>query len=335
MMLAAAALLGWAAALGIAAPSLLRRGAWTARAPRLGVLLWQAASVSFVATLVLGGLTLAVPATVLSGGLADLFAQCVMAVRDAYRTPAGAGAAGSGLVLAAAVTARTVGCLTIELRRATRRRRAHAHALALVAHRDESLGALVVDHAALRAYCLPGRGATIVLTSATIAALRPAELAAVLAHERAHVRARHHLAVAAATALRRAFPRVPLLRAAADIIPVLVEMAADDTAARRNGRARVAAALAALAAPPSPARLPIASVSAAAPSGALAAAGPSALRRVQRLLRPAAPLGRAGTSAALLVAVTLLGAPAAAALAPGWAAEPEADCRMLLSKGPA
>lgn len=315
-MLGAGALLGWAALLAVLGPAVLGRAGWPTRSPRLGLLVWQAASGSFVAALVLGGLALSVPATVLSGGLADLLTNCVMAVRDAYRTPVGAGAAGAGLVLAVGVTGRVGWCLSRGLHQAVRRRREHAQGLALVAHRDDTLGALVVPHPAPRAYCLPGRGATIVVTSATVARLHPDELAAVLAHERAHLRARHHLVVAAAAALARAFPKVPLLRDAAAAIPALVEMAADDTASRCTNPARVATALAALA-------------EAVAPAAALAASGPGALRRVQRLLRPAAPLSLVATTAVLGLTIALLVAPAVTALAPAWAAGPMTDCSMM------
>ena len=316
-MLGAVALLVWAVVLGVLGPVALRRAGWPTRSPRLGLLVWQAASFSFVAALVLGGLALAVPATVLSGGLSDLLTNCIMAVRDAYRTPAGAGAAGAGLILASGATGRVSWCLSHGLQQAARRRRDHAQRLALVARRDETLGVLVVTHPALRAYCLPGRGATIVVTSATLAALHPDELAAVLAHERAHVRARHHLVVAAAAGLARAFPKVPLLRDAAVAIPALVEMAADDSASRCTDRNRVATALLALA-------------GTAAPAAALAAGGPGAFRRVQRLLRPSAPLSLVATTAACGLAVTLLLAPAIAAVAPAWAAGPMNDCSMRM-----
>jgi heme exporter protein D len=86
-MIAAAVLLAWAGLLGAAVPIVLGRATWPERAPNLGLFVWQAASVSFLASLVLGGLALAVPVTVLSGGLADLVANCVMAVRAALRHP--------------------------------------------------------------------------------------------------------------------------------------------------------------------------------------------------------------------------------------------------------
>jgi Zn-dependent protease with chaperone function len=318
-VIAAAALLGWAVLLGVAVPAVLSRAAWPQRAPNLGLFVWQAASASFLAALVLGGLALAVPVTVLSGGLADLVANCVMAVRAAYRTPTGASAAGAGIVLAATVIGRVTWCLVSALAAAAVRRRKHARGLALVAYHDATLDALIVDHGTAQAYCLPGRRPAIVLTSGALAALDDARLSAVLAHERAHVRARHHLLVTAAAGLTRAFPMVRLLREAAVAVPQLVEMAADDAAGSRTGRSRVAAALVTLAV-------------AAPPAAVLAAGGPGALTRVQRLLRPATPLDRAGTAAVVAVALVFLAAPALAAVAPAWAAGPMPDCHMVMTR---
>ncbi len=76
------------------------------------------------------------------------------------------------------------------------------------------------------------------------AASAPRVVDAVLAHERAHVRGRHHLAVALAVAAADALPRVPLCRAAPGAVGVLCELAADAAAVRRHGPAAVRAALA-------------------------------------------------------------------------------------------
>lgn len=87
--------------------------------------------------------------------------------------------------------------------------------------------AAVIDHAVPAAYCLPGRGRRIVLTSAALTALSDDELNAVLAHERAHLSGRHHLVVAFADGLSRAFPNVPLFRRAQEQVGRLVEMLAE------------------------------------------------------------------------------------------------------------
>ena len=66
--------------------------------------------------------------------------------------------------------------------------------------------------------------------------------------ERAHLTGRHHLVIILAAALRRAFPHVPFFAAAASQVSCLVEMAADDAAARRAHRLTLADALLTLAA---------------------------------------------------------------------------------------
>lgn len=308
-----AVLLTWAMVLAFAAPWLLLRAAWTERAPRLGVLAWQAASGSLVIAVVFGGLALAVPVTALTSGLAEVLAHCIASVHNAYGTPAGAAASATGLLLAAGVVTRLTSVTAAQWLRATRRRRAHADALALLGRPHPRLGAVVVEHATPAAYCLPGRRRLVVITTGALAALDAAELDAVLAHERAHLTARHHVAVAAASALARAFPGVPLLAAAAEEIPRLVEMAADDAAGARADRGLVAGALVALA-------------GAAAPVGALAAGGPAALARVRRLLDPAAPLPRGIAVAGVVTALALFASPAVVALAPATFSGHMPDC---------
>lgn len=90
----------------------------------------------------------------------------------------------------------------------------------------------VLPDAQLGAYSIPlGRG-RIVLTQGTVDALADDELAAVIAHERAHLRQQHHALLAWVRLLSQAFGWVPLLRAAATEVAAYVEMAADDAAAR-------------------------------------------------------------------------------------------------------
>ena len=112
-----------------------------------------------------------------------------------------------------------------------------------VAARDPALGAHALDHDTPAAYRLPGRRVRIVLTRGTLELLTDQQLAAVLAHERAHVAGRHHLARTAADALAAAFPFLLLARLAAREAPLLLETAADDRAVRRHPRAVLAAAM--------------------------------------------------------------------------------------------
>ena len=78
--------------------------------------------------------------------------------------------------------------------------------LSLLAHGDPKVpGALVVDHPAAAAYCLPGLRSAIVISAGALDLLDADELAAVLAHERAHLRERHDLVLLPFLALLRAF----------------------------------------------------------------------------------------------------------------------------------
>src|SRR5450755_4541638 len=86
---------------------MLGRASWTGRAPRLAIITYLTAAWSVVAALGLAGLTLAVHATFIGGGLSHLIGACVLRLRATYATPGGATVAGLGLTLAGAVLART------------------------------------------------------------------------------------------------------------------------------------------------------------------------------------------------------------------------------------
>jgi beta-lactamase regulating signal transducer with metallopeptidase domain len=159
-------------------------------------------------------------------------------------------------------------------------RRRHRDLLSLLAHGDPKVpGALVVDHPAAAAYCVPGLRSRIVISAGTLDLLDAAELAAVLAHERAHLRARHDLVLLPFSALGSAFPRSRLVRQAHATVALLVEMLADDRALRQRPARELATALLRVGA----------SGAGLAPSGALAAAGTAdgeVAARVARLLTP-------------------------------------------------
>src|SRR5439155_5067377 len=143
-------------------------------------------------------------------------------------------------------------------------------------------------------YCLPGRR-RIVLTTGALTRLDDRELDAVLAHERAHLSGRHHIVIALAVALQRAFPLVRFFAIAARQVAYLVEIAADDAAVRRAPRLTVASALLAVATP-------------GVPAGALGAGGSAAAQRIQRLINPPprdSRARRAVTYAVLIAAAAL------------------------------
>ncbi|MFC5822454.1 hypothetical protein [Nonomuraea insulae] len=84
----------------------------------------------------------------------------------------------------------------------------------------------------------------------------------------------------------------------------LVELLADDVAARRHQRIHIAAALVGLA-------------TGKVPAFALGAGGETALTRVRRMLHPQAPLSRRERIAGLVAVTALLVGPATLAAAPG------------------
>jgi Zn-dependent protease with chaperone function len=234
-------LLGFAGVLMLGGAQ-LRRVRLFASLPRLGVLAWQVQSFAALASVALAGATLVVPSSGLGNGLATFLRACIYTLQAAYTAPAQFPAVTAGVLLAAVSTLWPAGWVTAQLMVARRDRRRTRDALALVSHDDAALGATLVDADVAAAYCVPGRHGRIVLTTATVSALDDDELAAVIAHERAHLRERHYLAVGAANGLARAFPGVPLFATAAAEIARLVELRADDVAARDTDQISVAAA---------------------------------------------------------------------------------------------
>ncbi|MCK9894795.1 M56 family metallopeptidase [Frankia sp. AgB32] len=134
----------------------------------------------------------------------------------------------------------------------------------LCEHRDQA-GILlrILDHPIAVAYCVPGvRHARVVVSRGLLNTLDAAELDAVLAHEAAHVAGRHDLVIQPFVAWERTFPFLRPAREATAAVSLLVEMLADDAAARRSDRRSLARALARLGI----ARAPV-------PAGALGIAG--------------------------------------------------------------
>jgi Zn-dependent protease with chaperone function len=299
----AAVLIAYAVGVGTLGSRLLGRARWTARAPLLAIVTYLAAGWSVVAALGLAGLTLAVNATALGGGLSHLIGACVLRLRETYGTPGGATVAGLGLTLAGAVVARTVVTAMTHLRAAGQQALLHAQTARLVGRPEPSLDAVLVEHSEPVAYCVAGRHPTVILSTGALNALDPAQLEAVLAHERAHLAGRHHRLLALARIGRLVLPFVPLMRDADTQVTRLVEMHADDAAARASDPRSLATALVVLAA-------------GASPAPALAAAATDSVQRIHRLLRPGEPLGPARRQLLRATAASLALTPVLLALAP-------------------
>jgi Zn-dependent protease with chaperone function len=198
---------------------------------------------------------------------------------------------------------------------ANRRRRAHhrmvvdlvgvGHDAALAQPCSRTRDLRVLEVAEPLAYCLPGVRSRVVVSEGTLNNLTNDEVAAILTHERAHLRARHDLVLEAFTAVHAAFPRLVRSANALDAVQLLVELLADDAAVRAAGRTPLARAV-------------VACASGRAPSGALAAGGPSTVVRVRRLS------GRGNSAmlsaAAYLAAAAVLVVPTVALAVP-WLTE--------------
>jgi bla regulator protein blaR1 len=267
-VIAAAILAGYAAATGLLAPAALRNRRVTS-APRLVMSLWLALQASWVVAVVLAFLAAAAPARLtwiepMPGHGWTL---------PAGPLPGGTAGAVAGVLLSAAVAARVGWCLARELARSRRDRREHAALVAATGRPGPEPDMAVLDDDAPAAYCVPCGRCRVVISAGALAVLGPDQLRVILAHERAHLSARHHLILSVAAALARAFPWVPLFTRAEPELGKLAEMAADDAAARLYGPEHLARALVVLS-------------KAGVRPATLAAGGPAAVARIQRLLDP-------------------------------------------------
>ncbi|MBW0012345.1 M56 family metallopeptidase [Mycobacterium sp.] len=258
------------------APALLSRATWPLRAPRAAMVLWQAIALAAVLSTFSAGIAIAT--RLLMPGPDGRPTASILGAADRLGWPLWTAYIGV-FALTVLVGAR----LMIAVARvaiANRRRRAHHRMvvdLVAVGHdaapnqpcaRTRDLR--VLDVAQPLAYCLPGVRSRVVVSEGALHSLADAEVAAILTHERAHLRARHDLVLEAFTAVHAAFPRLVRSANALRAVQLLVELLADDAAVRATGRAALARALVTCAA-------------GRAPSGALAAGGPSTVIRVRRL----------------------------------------------------
>lgn len=285
MLLAAVVLAVCLGLVALVLPRALAAADWPARSPGLGLLLWQATGLAG------GQLPLTLLATV---ALAPLGSTHLDGVRHLTRAGPVTWVAG---LLGLAVLTRLVGVFVTSTIRTLLARRSNRLLVDLVAESNLLLkGTSVVDHEVPVAYCLPGLRARVVLSKGALSLLSYDELRAVLAHERAHLAQRHDLVVLPFVALGATFPSVPAVLVAKAEVALLVELLADDRAARHHDRAHLARALWKIG-------------STGAPSGALGVAGADVLLRARRLLEPPAPLPAVPATAVLLLTLVTAASP--------------------------
>lgn len=302
-MIAAALLLAYAAALAVLGPRLLERARWASAAPRLAIATWFAVAVSCFLAVVLAGVVIVIPLEVHDSGVGGGFAwHCLRELREHYGMVGGTALALVAVALMCAMPARLVASL-VTAQWESRRERARLRC-GLAHHRfDAAIGAVVVPGERAAAYCLPGRGGLVVLTSGAVEVLDDAQVRAVVAHERAHLVGGHHRIVGIAEAFGSGFGLLPLFARLSERVAHLVELAADDTAARAAGRRVLARSLLNVAA-------------AQAPASALGAGGGETVARIERLLNAPQRPGPAGVGSILGGNLAAMAAPLLVVLTP-------------------
>lgn len=283
-------------------PHLLSKATWPQRAPRAAMVLWQSVAVAAVLSAFSTGLAIASmllvpgpdgrPTTSPTAEIAVLGLPLWLASVTVF-------------ALTILIGARFVYSI-VRVAVRTRRRRAHHRMLVDLLDNRQLRSALtcrdalrhhsgdlrVVELAEPVAYCLPGIRQRVVLSQGAIASLSDEELEAIVAHERAHLRARHDLVLEGFTAVHAAFPVFARSKAALGSVKLLVELLADDAALRATGPQPLARAL-------------VACSSSRVPQGAMAVGGPSTLIRVQRLAytTPSRAVAATAYAAAALILV--------------------------------
>ncbi|CPV36252.1 M56 family metallopeptidase [Mycobacteroides abscessus] len=291
----AVCLLLYSAAVVVFGPPLLSRLTSPGHAPRLGVTVWVSAIASVLASWAAAAVLIVIDVVRHWNSPIQVLAACSVRLHEVVAGQAGIPAQ-LGILVIATAAAGALGTLSMRLVKAFVHLRdtahGHAQAVRIVGRHSAERDVVVMDAAEPAAYCVAGRPATIVLTTAALNALDAQQLAAVVAHERAHLAGRHPQIVTALRALATTLPRVRLITVGAVEVPKLLEMWADDAAAHRHGRTALLSGLLDLAA--------------TTPAPALGAANVAVLSRAQRLLSPPAFPTQTRTFAILTTALLVI-----------------------------
>ncbi|GAB5904090.1 peptidase M48 [Mycobacteroides chelonae] len=293
----AVCLLLYSVAVLIFGPRLLRRLTRTGYAPRLAITAWLAAIVSVLGTWISAAALIVIDVVRHWNSPAVVLAACAARLHAMLIGQAGA-AAQVGLLALSAAGSIAAAALGVRLARTLIRLRdtahEHAYAVHMVGRRTAEGDVMVLEAPEAAAYCVAGRPSAIVLTTGALAILDDAQVAAILAHERAHLAGHHPQLVSVLRALADVFPRVRLMTDGSAQISRLLEMCADDSAARHHGRGVLLSGLMDLAG--------------TVPAAAVGAANVAVLDRAERLLTPPEPPARAWARIALTMCVAAISA---------------------------
>jgi Zn-dependent protease with chaperone function len=275
----------------------LRGAGWVSKAPRMAVLVWQSLGLSAAIAFIGAGLCVAVARfhagffggiDRLGGGLLDGRPLRGLGLPDAL-----------GLTLAAdlAIVLAFVALATVW--KTVRIRARHRFMVNLIGRANPGYpGTMLIEDPRAIAYCVPGIHPRIVVTTGALTALNGEELAAVLDHERGHIHGRHGLVLLPMTGFWDLFRFIPYARQAPEAMRELLEMAADDHAARHHNPVALASALLRLATPD------------ALPAAVFCASGTGVPARISRLIESPRTSRRtawwAGVGAIALLAAPVL-----------------------------
>jgi Zn-dependent protease with chaperone function len=239
-MTVALGLIAGAVLVAVLGPCYLRAAVTPRVRPSVALTGWMASVVIVVGAATAGATLLLVPHNESADGVIGMTRSCINVPPGGpnwqHVLRLGAAALVFGALLRVAFVAAGLSCVD------RMRRREHLSALMVLTRAEPGSPVLWLDQATPVAYSLGGRRGSIVATTG-VSRMPPAEREAILQHERAHLRGRHHILVLMVEILARALPFVPLFRAAPPAVRVLVELAADAAAARACGAGPVLAAL--------------------------------------------------------------------------------------------
>ncbi|AWK76841.1 hypothetical protein CBI38_36195 (plasmid) [Rhodococcus oxybenzonivorans] len=240
------ALLLWAAGgliVAMIAPRLLSTAIRRGVDSQVALVTWAALVFGTLISIVVPVTLSLVPSHGGASSIADVVHQCWLKLHNdapaALETTIGA--------LGILVLLTAAGRWTIHLTRSLRERRVlHETHIALVRILDgtaATASTLWLPFDKPLAYSVAGRPPLVVVSTGLRSHLDPAAVAAVLAHEHAHIRGRHHLLVGFAESMAFALPWLPIMRTSPALVRLLVEIEADASAASSHGRDSVCRAL--------------------------------------------------------------------------------------------
>ncbi|OHU69535.1 hypothetical protein BKG86_06105 [Mycobacteroides chelonae] len=240
-MTVALVLMASAALIGVAGPACLRPTVRPTLLPAAALAAWLGALMAFLVLTALSAMLLLFPHILDTRGVTTLVGGCLSGTipHSSFGTLVQLAIS----LLPLTILARVAFVAVRGLRAARRHRARHFWMLRAATCRSGQVH--WIDDPRPIAYSLGGARGAVVATHG-IRSLGEKQCAAVIEHELAHIRGRHHVAVLCADIAAAALPILPLMRRAPGMVRLMVELAADDAAARAHGPRTVHAALLAM-----------------------------------------------------------------------------------------